>query len=194
MLEATRLMTLDEYIERYEREGAFEVYDGEIIPLMPNVTVHSWIIGTLYLLLDSFCKVHKLGKVMLESSFVLTQSRQWVKGSRVPDVAFYAADRFKAYIEANPDWLTTPMLLVPDLVVEVVSENDRYSDLHRKIAAYRADGVRLIWVVDYFTRSVNIYAGDHFSTLKEADMLTGGDVLPGFSVAVSELFTFDLEV
>jgi len=37
MIEATRLMTIEEYVERYAREGAFEVYDGEIKYLIPPI-------------------------------------------------------------------------------------------------------------------------------------------------------------
>lgn len=188
MLEATRLLTLDEYIERYAREGAFEVYDGEIIPLMPNVTIHGWIIRTLFLALYGFCRAHGLGEVFTELPFVLTESTEWVKGSRVPDVLFFASERWKHYIETTDDWQHKPFILVPDLAVEVVSEHDRYTELQKKIAHYRAVGVRLVWIVEHETRTITVYTGERALVLQGNDALDGGDILPGFSLSLTDIF------
>jgi Uma2 family endonuclease len=54
---------------------------------------------------------------------------------------------------------------------------------------YLARGVRLIWVVDPEDRSVTVYrSGQQATILGETDMLSGEDVLPGFSCRVVELF------
>ena len=48
---------------------------------------------------------------------------------------------------------------------------------------------RLVWVVDPETRTISVYRSrSEITVLSEADTLTGGDVLPGFSVPVGEIF------
>ena len=192
MLEATRLMTIDEYVRRYEQEGAFEIYDGEIVPLMPPVTIHGWVIRLLFRLMDTFCTTHGLGEVFTEMPFILDEKPNWVKGSRVPDVLFFSAARWSDYLASMPDWSEKPFLLVPDLVVEVVSANDRYTDVQKKVDYYLKDGIRMIWVIDPARQSASVYQDHHFVALGENDTLSGGDVLPNFSVKVGDLFVLPM--
>ena len=50
-------------------------------------------------------------------------------------------------------------------------------------------GVRLVWVVYPDTRTVVVYPQDEPVTeLNENESLDGGDVLPGFSCAVADIF------
>ena len=114
----------------------------------------------------------------------------WVKGSRIPDVAFFAGRRVSEYEAATPDWENHPYPLIPDLVIEVVSPNDKVSELDEKIDAYLSDGVRLIWVVDPQRRKAVAYAPDleQLQHLSGDMVLDGADVLPGFQVKLSALF------
>jgi Uma2 family endonuclease len=87
----------------------------------------------------------------------------------------------------TPDWERKPFIIVPDLVVEVVSTHDSFSGINQKVVSYLNDGVRLIWIVDPQQPNVTVCAGDRIHLLAAADMLTGHDVLPGFSVPVAEI-------
>ncbi len=87
-VEQLHLMTLTEYIRLYEQEGAFELVDGERIPLMPTVALHGWLFRALFRLLDAFCTEHDLGEVITEMPYVMVDSSDWVKGSLVPDLMF----------------------------------------------------------------------------------------------------------
>jgi Uma2 family endonuclease len=81
--------------------------------------------------------------------------------------------------------------VAPDLVLEVVSPNDIAADVNRKVREYLAAGVRVVWVVYPETQSVDIYRPDRSDTHLDADgTLSGEDVVPGFSVALAELFDF----
>ncbi len=188
MLGATRLMTLQEAMARWEREGAFEVYDGEIKPLTPPVMIHQWVIRILFRLLDAHCAAHELGEVIQEITFVILEQSQWVKGSRVPDISFISAARWVEYIGNTPDWGLKPLLIVPDLAIEVVSPGDSYADVQNKVDHYLNDGVRMLWVIDPQRATAGVYQGDRLAALKENDTLSGGDVVPGFSVALADLF------
>ena len=79
--------------------------------------------------------------------------------------------------------------IAPDLAVEVISPHDLVYDVDAKIAEYQGAGVRLVWVVNPILRTVRIHRADgSLSWLQGDAILSGEDVLPGFSCPVSELF------
>jgi Uma2 family endonuclease len=183
-------MALDEFIRAYDREP-FEVIDGERVAKMPNVFGPSYLINLLFSALLFYVTEHKLGKVFSETTFVLpgTKKSGWVTGSRIPDIMFYEGKRIDNYIAANKDYAARPLELIPDLVVEVISPTDLYSDVSRKIDAYLRDGVPLIWVIDSQRRVATIYEkGKVPQSLTEIDSLHGNTFIPGFEMALSELF------
>ncbi len=73
--------------------------------------------------------------------------------------------------------------------MEVVSPNETASDLSAKLADYQAAGTPLIWVIDPDERLVTVIAADApIRWLREGDTLEGGDIVPGFSCPVTDLF------
>jgi len=62
---------------------------------------------------------------------------------RIPDIC----------VKALPH-AVTPILERPDLVIEVLSPDDRPSDLLEKIVDYQKAGIRHIWIVDPYARTV----------------------------------------
>ena len=77
----------------------------------------------------------------------------------------------------------------PDLVVEVVSPSNTIREVNDKAFMWLGHGVRLVWLVYPYTRTVDVYQGGRtVTTLTEDDSLDGLDVLPGFACAVSEIF------
>jgi Uma2 family endonuclease len=103
---------------------------------------------------------------------------------RKPDVSFVKAERM------TPELLQTGNLpLPPDLAVEVISPGDLAHKVAEKIEEYLQAGVALIWVIEPELRIVDVYrANGVVSRLREADELSGEEVLPGFRCRVSELF------
>jgi len=79
--------------------------------------------------------------------------------------------------------------VVPDLVGEVVSPRDSFSDVEEKVLAWLSAGTRLVIVVDPSTRTLHAYRGsDRVIVLREGERLDAGDVVPGLTIAVAELF------
>jgi Uma2 family endonuclease len=79
--------------------------------------------------------------------------------------------------------------LAPDLAVEVLSPSDRMADALAKIAMYLDAGVRLVWLVDPASQTVTIFRPDAIpARLGAGEILDGGNVLPGFTVPVTEIF------
>ena len=104
---------------------------------------------------------------------------------RLPDISFTS-------------WLGLPdeaahlhpvLDFAPELAVEVLSESDRPGAVKRKVREYLTHGTKLVWVVDARTGTVVVYTAlGEATTLTRADTLDGGDVLPGFSLPLAELF------
>jgi len=58
-----------------------------------------------------------------------------------------------------------------------------------KVTASRDAGCRLVWVVDQGKETVTVWTPDRRSRVcRDDDVVDGGDVLPGYTVAVSEVF------
>ena len=78
---------------------------------------------------------------------------------------------------------------LPDFVVEVKSPGNSYDDLRDKARLYIANGTKLVWLVYPTRQIVETYAADGTNDLFTSDMsVSGGDVLPGFSMGVSDIF------
>lgn len=190
MTTTTRVgMPLDEFVELGNQQP-FELINGERIPKLPNVFGHSEIIRLLFRLLDAYALARQAGDAYNETTFILPDAYDsgWVSGSRIPDLMFYVGDRVTRYKEQTPDYRERPLALVPDLVIEVVSPNDKVVELDAKIDLYLADGVRLIWVFSPQSRKVTVHATDLENPVVLKDRLDGGDVLPGFSLDLQKFF------
>ena len=104
---------------------------------------------------------------------------------RIPDVSFIRWEKFpgrKLPTAPIPD-------LSPDLAVEVLSPSNTRREMQRKLREYFAAGASLVWLLDPKTRSVSVYtAVDVFTVVDEQGTLDGGNVLPGFTLAVKDWF------
>jgi Uma2 family endonuclease len=131
--------------------------------------------------LRRFVRDRKLGIVLGPDGTLRILPRQ----VRIPDVCFLSWERFP-----GGKLPQTPIPAVaPDLAVEVLSEGNTEGEMRRKLQDYFTAGVRLVWYVDPRTRTAAVYTSPEQSTvLGENDVLTGGDVLPGFRLPLRELF------
>lgn len=175
----TRRWTADE-LERTPPDGRWELIAGELVAMTPAGGEHGEIGSGMVARLWLHNRGCRLGKVYgADTGFVLAPNV-----ILVPDAAFVRMDRLPAE-EDQRRWLR----LAPDLVVEVVSPTDRAADVAAKVARYLDAGVTLLWVLHPRTRAVTLHAADRSEqTLREGDELDGGEVLPGFRVAVAEIF------
>jgi Uma2 family endonuclease len=181
-------MPLSEYLEQ-SSEAPFEIINGERIPRLPNPVGHSYLIRLLMRLFET---VAQFGEAFSETTYILPDryDSHWVTGSRIPDVMYIDAGRWASYIANNSDWKEKPLVMVPDVVIEVISATDRYTKIEEKVDAYLADGVRLIVIIDPFTRKTVTYAPDaeqplHLSGDAQLDF---SEVIPGFQISLPSLF------
>jgi Uma2 family endonuclease len=80
--------------------------------------------------------------------------------------------------------------LAPDLAVEILSPSNKAIEILDKVEDYLESGTRLVWVVEPRRRSVTVYRSrNEIRLLRENEELDGADVLPGFSIRVSDIFS-----
>ena len=176
---ATRQFTIAEFAAM-PLQGSWELIDGELIELTPTAGESGWIAGRLFSRLERFVDANGLGWAFPpETGFVLFGDRATV---RSPDSAYVQRDRLE-----RPAGSFVPV--APDLAAEVLSPSDRMTDALSKITMYLQAGVRLVWLIDPESRTVVVFRSDAApATLRAGDVLDGGEVLPGFSVPVAEIF------
>ena len=177
---ANRRFTPDELLAL--PEGAnYELVRGQLVHRRTGAEA-SWVGGQLHLLLANHCKVTGAGWVLPSDAgyqcFTDDPGRV-----RKPDVSFVAFDRLAGLPDGH-------LRLAPDLAAEVVSAAESYCEIEDKVDEYLAAGVRLVWVVNPPNRSIRVHRPDGTVTdLRQADELTGENVLPGFRCPVAELFS-----
>jgi Uma2 family endonuclease len=161
---------------------SYELVDGELVEREMGWK-SSVIGGRVFNLLLNHCDAHALGWVApADASYQCFPDAP--NKVRKPDVSFIRLDRMPADEEPEGHCRITP-----DLAVEVISPNDLYYKVEDKVEEYLTAGVRLVWVVNPPTRTVHIYRADGTTTLlREADELSGEDVVLDFHCRVSELF------
>ena len=77
----------------------------------------------------------------------------------------------------------------PTLAVEILSPNNTIEDVEEKTRLYRETGVKLVWIVNPYSNTVTAYRPKGPPEFFHAESeLIAADVLPGFRVAVAELF------
>jgi Uma2 family endonuclease len=181
-------MTMEDFIVAYDA-APFELSNGEIVTLKPNLPVQGLLMGALYKSLRDL-PVAAPHTVWMNMPFLILDDRSCVMCARTPKLIVFDQTRIATYKATTPDWLDKPFIIVPDLCVEIVSKNDDFADVMAKVEGYLADGVRLVWVFEPYTRTVTVRAAGSAQALilHDADTLDGGAVITGFSVRVGDAF------
>jgi Uma2 family endonuclease len=160
----------------------YELLKGELIRMPPTGHEHGIVTMDIAGPLHRHVKANRLGAVYAaETGFLLRSDPDTV---RAPEVAFVRQERIDAI---GPIRSYFPG--APDLAVEVVSPGDTVGEVEGKVAEWLETGTRLVWVVSPKLRTVTSYRSlTQVSTLTEKDMLEGCDVVPGFKIALAEIF------
>jgi len=193
---APRRMTLQEFLDHpwgdtqvelvggeVRLRGSGEPYDWENPPVMTFASgAHAWIARTLFRALDAHVTARALGDVFPDGTgYALPGLADVFRG---PDVSFVRAGRLDGLVHTR-----AVFPIAPDLAIEVLSPNERYSEVSEKLRNYFASGTTLAWVVDPRRRQVEIHvAGQAMHVVGEGETLDGAPVLPDFRLPVAEVF------
>lgn len=161
--------------------GRTELVKGELVRMAPTGHPHGHIEVNFSAALHTFVRQRKLGRVLSGEVGVYTgRDPDTVRGA---DVAYISNERL-AQVQSH-----SYLDVAPELIVEVMSPDDRWYDINDKLTEYFNIGVQIVWVADPQRKQVHVYRSlTEIEILGVGDTLSGGEALPGFSVAVAELF------
>jgi Uma2 family endonuclease len=174
-LEQRTDVTVDE-LEKLSLPFPAELYNGKVVFKMPNF-LHGVIQGNVVYEINAYLRVHPIGLVGNNANYRLWPER--ATESRAPDVSFVLKDRL-------PQNLQRYLPIVPDLAVEILSPGNDFEDMMEKVDDYLAQGAKLVWVVICRRREVLVCTAQSKYIVK--DKLTAPELLPGFELAVKDIF------
>lgn len=172
-------LTVEQFLRLEETEPASEYACGEAfqkpMPDIPHATIQFFLAAVLH----PFLTQTGLGRGFTELRCIFGPPGR--QRAYVPDL-----------VVVSRQHLPIPqrhLQVAPDLAVEVLSPDQHWAHFLDKIQFYLLHGVRLIWVIDPATSTITVQApGEEARILHPGDLLEGGDILPGFSVAVADIF------
>jgi Uma2 family endonuclease len=175
-------VTADELLLMPDDGFRYELVQGELRQMNPAGNVHGRVTMSFAWRLARHVEENRLGTVYAaETGFRLASDPDTV---RAPDVALVSQARVEAIGEVEGFWPEAP-----DLAVEVVSPGDSYSEVEEKVFAWLDASTKMVVVINPRQRSATVYKSPtDIVALTEADVLAGGDVVPGFELAVREIF------
>jgi Uma2 family endonuclease len=168
-------------LEKLPDDGKhYELDRGTLIKMPPTKREHGLVLAEILALIRNHTKAHDLGQVTGEIGYRLSENPDTV---RAPDISFTSKARVTPFTGEYDR-------VAPDLAVETASPGNTADDMNLKVAQYFEAGVKQVWVFYPKTRTIHVYTSARsVAILGEGDTLDGGDVLPGFSVKVREIFS-----
>lgn len=165
-----------EELEKTSLPYPAELYNGKVVYKMANPR-HGMLQVKIGRLLDSYLDENPLGYAMTETNFCLWPDRP--RESRIPDLAFVKKERVPEELERFP-------AMAPDLAIEIISPDDNFSAVMKKVDEYLEQGTQVVWLVISDTREILVCSREHKFSVR--DILTAPELLPGFELDVVKLF------
>jgi len=170
-------VSLEDYLGNPSEYEHCEWVDGRVEPLNLGTGTHSWLQIRIGRRIDEYFDNNPLGFAGAEHHCKLIIGGR--PRYRLPDVA--------VVLGKLPG--DTYLDRAPDLAVEIRSPEDSITWLLKKAGEYFANGAKLVWIVVPDEESVWVLtAGGRLEAKVKGESIVGGEVLPGFSLAVDELF------
>jgi Uma2 family endonuclease len=173
--------TVEDAVESKDKLGiGCELVNG-ILVAKPMGHYESHIAALLLHLLYNYLDANPIGVLYGEEAPYLLLP----DNVRKPDVSFLSFARMPG--GKLPREAACP--IAPDLAIEVLSPSNTTAEIDLKLKQYFAAGVRLVWIIEPELRTARIFtAVDKHEDIPSHGILRGGDVLPGFELAVGHLF------
>jgi len=182
MSAATQLQTADDLWHLPDDGLRRELVKGVVCTIPPAGFEHGVVTINLSTPLDQHVRPNRLGVVVgAETGFLIATNPDTV---RAPDIGFVRQARIQATGIPRQYWPGAP-----DLAIEIVSPNDRVFEVDDKVQEWLNAGAALVWVVNPRPRTVTVHRqGGTATLLTTNDVLTGEQVVPGFSIRVADIF------
>ena len=187
MVAQTRQVTADNFLEVANlpeyADCSIELIAGEIVTMPTTNSVHAELVARLVILVGAYIVKHRLGRTYAgDAGFVLERNPEGRDTVRGLDIAFISREK-------APDPLPNAWLEVaPDLVIEVISPSNTADDTRLKVRQLLRAGCAQVWVVYPNLREVDAHSEKGIQVFREGDTLACPDILPGFEIAISDIF------
>ncbi len=182
MATQTGLVTAEDLFNMPDDGYRYELVRGELRKMAPASFFHGTSAMRIGAPLAIYVIENGLGEVCAaETGFRIGSDPDYVLA---PDVAFVSRERLEDIGEIG---IFFPG--APDLVVEVTSPSDRLTQVAEKVRDWLDAGTRMVVVVNPRRRDVTVHLPNSAPvTLTEEDSLDGGDVVPGWTIPVKDIF------
>ena len=176
------LLTADEFYHLYaHKDGKYELVDGEVVEMAPVRRRHGRTAINIGAAFHNYCRITGAGWPEVEVGYRVRSGPDTVRG---PDVSLVLSAESE-----DDDQENSFVIGAPDIAVEVVSPSNTVAEMERKVREYLAAGSQQAWVVYPATRRVVIHHADgRVITYTGHDVITDEELLPGFSLPLSEIF------
>ena len=146
-------------------------------------TDHSWLVARLTMLLASFAFNNELGETYAGDAATVIERDEFGRDTvRAPDLVFVSYDTW-------PRKLPSGLIeIAPDLAIEVLSPGNSGTDMRKKVRQLLGIGCRQVWLIYPDAREVDVHTNHGTLTYRIGDTITCPDILPGFELAVSDIF------
>jgi Uma2 family endonuclease len=182
MSSSTQILTACQ-LSKLPRDGQrLELVDGVLRMMAPAGHEHGKVAMRLAWRLAQYVESHELGVVYAaETGFLLSRDPDTV---RAADAAYVRHDRLPQVLDVSGY-----LPLAPDLVAEVMSPGDTSTEVEDKALTWLRAGTLMVLVVHPTRRAVTVFrAAGNVVQLTGNAQLDGADVVPGWTVRVSEFF------
>ncbi len=172
-----RGITIDEF-ERLPDALALnhELVDGELVDVAGNTLIHNRLRDYLISLLREVVLKRRLGEVVAEQEY------DFGGNAHGPDISFYSCEK----MPLAQDRLRVQRF-VPDLAIEIVSQNDTFARLIKKADRYRKCGTNEAWILDIDSRRAFVLS-DTLNAILDENGIFQSSLNPGFSMRIGDLF------
>lgn len=162
-------------------EKQIEIVDGKVEIKEMAGARHGGISARIIIKIGIYLENNPIGSLYTaDTTFSIGEN------DRMPDVSFVSAKRIPKTGEPEGKWE-----IAPDLVIEVISPTDIFSKVLKKIREYLKAGVKQVWLVEPEFQTVAVYKPPmpmKSETLTLEDTITCEEILPNFSLPLSEIF------
>ena len=183
MTTQTQTITAQELLKMPDDGLRYELVKGEIKKMPPAGYEHGKTSINITTPLDGHVRKNDLGAVCAaETGFLLSSDPDTVLA---PDVAFISRKRIQEVGDVKGYWPGAS-----DMAIEVISPTDIYTEVEEKALQWLNAGTRMVIVADSRKRTLTIYRSlNDITVLTVEDTLDGGDIVPGWRIAVDDIFT-----
>jgi Uma2 family endonuclease len=174
-------ISVDEFFRLHGHESNVELVRGTVVRWPMPGAEHGAVASAADFELRAFARANTLGRVMSNDTLI----RLDTDTTRGADVCFLSY----AKLPADQKLPKGVLEAIPELVVEVKSPSDSWTDVLTKVVDYTRAGVQVVIVLDPATESASAFRSDaRQETFERDEELTVPDVLPGFAVPVARFF------